>query len=112
MHSEIKAIRWVSSKLCALEAVCQDINVTVTHMEQVLETSNRADEQGQAKAILSDLKSFKVVKYIYLMLDMLTVVSKSSVLFQNKDLLLFEVKEAIDTLYMHLHPRNNEPDEA
>jgi hypothetical protein len=30
MHTKIKAIRWVSSKLRALEAVCQDINVKDT----------------------------------------------------------------------------------
>lgn len=65
MHTEIKAIRWVSSQQRALEAVCQDINVTVTHMEQILETSYRADELGQAKAILTDLKSVKFVKYIH-----------------------------------------------
>ena len=111
MHTEIKAIRWVSSKLRALEAVCQDINVTVTHMEQILETSNRADELGQAKAILTDLKSVKFVKYIHLMLDVLTAITKVSVLFQNKDLLLFEVKEAVDTLYMNLHVMTNEPGE-
>lgn len=109
MHTEIKAIRWVSSKLRALEAVCQDINVTVTHMEQILETSNRADELGQAKAILSDLKSVKFVKYIYLMLDVLTAITQTSVLFQNKDLLMFEVKEAVDTLYMKLHAMTKEP---
>ena len=60
MHAEIKAVRWVSSKQHALEAVWQDINVTITHMEQILETSNRADELGQAKAILTDLKSVKL----------------------------------------------------
>ena len=111
MHTEIKAIRWVSSKLRALEVVCQDINVTVTHMEQILETSKRADELGQAKAILTDLKSVKFVKYIYFMLYVLTAITQTSVLIQNKDLLLFEVKEAIDTLYMKLHAMTNEPGE-
>ena len=109
MHTEIKAIRWVSSKLRALEAVCQDMNITVTHMEQVLETSNRADELGQAKAILTDLTSVKFVKYIHLMLDVLTAITSTSVMFQNKDLLMFKVKEAVDTLFMKIYAMSNEP---
>lgn len=32
-------------------------------------------------------------------------------MFQNKDLLLFEVKEPVDTLYMNLHVMTNEPGE-
>ena len=36
MHSEIKSVRLVSSKVRALRAVCLDQSVTVTHMEQVL----------------------------------------------------------------------------
>ena len=45
------------------------------------------------------------------MLDVLTAITKVSVLFQNKDLLLFEVKEATGTLYMNLHVMTNEPGE-
>ena len=33
MHSEIKTIRWVSSKSRALKAVSQDLKKTFTHME-------------------------------------------------------------------------------
>lgn len=80
-------------------------------MEQIRETSNRADELGQAKAIITDLKGVKFVKYIYLLLDVLTAITKTSVLFQNNDLLIFEVKEAVDTLYMNLHAMTNEPGE-
>jgi hypothetical protein len=34
-----------------LEAICLDINVTATHIELIHETSCRAGELGQAKAI-------------------------------------------------------------
>ncbi|XP_067656447.1 zinc finger protein 862-like [Haliotis asinina] len=111
MYTEIKAIRWVSSKLRALKAVCADLHVTVSHMEQVLSTSNKADELGQARAILNELKQVKFVKYIHLMTDVLSVITKTSELFQTKDLLLFEVKEAIDTLYMKLLAMSKEPGE-
>ena len=36
MSTENKAIRWVSSKTQALQAVCQDIHVIVTYMEQIV----------------------------------------------------------------------------
>ena len=111
MHTEIKAIRKDSSKLQALEAVFQDLNVIVIHMEWILATSNKADELGQVKAIPNNLKQVKFVQYIYLMLDILSAITKTSVLFQNKDLVIFEVKEVVDSLYMQLHSMTLEPGE-
>jgi hypothetical protein len=43
------------------------------------------------------------VKYIYLIMDVLAVVSATSKLFQVKDLMIFEIKCAIDTLFTKLH---------
>lgn len=37
------------------------------------------------------------------MMDVLWVVTAAATLFQNKDLLMFEVKETIDILYTQLH---------
>ena len=111
MHSEIKTIRWVSSKSRALKAVSQDLKTTFTHMEQIISTSNRADELGQAKAILNDLKQVKFIKYLYLMMDILSAITATSTLFQTKDLLVFEVKEAIDTLFTKLHGKTIDPGE-
>lgn len=109
MHTEIKAVRWVASKFRALVAVAKDLHVTFTHLEQVVSNSNRADELGQAKSILNDLKQVKFVKYIHLMMDVLEAVTAASKLFQNKDLLIFEVKEAVDALYTKLHSMTVEP---
>lgn len=111
MPSEIKAVRWVSSKNRALRAVCQDLHVISSHMEEVISNSNRADEIGQAKAILSEISQVKFVKYIYLMMDVLAVVSATSKLFQVKDLMIFEIKCAIDTLFTKLHVLAHEPGE-
>ena len=58
-HSEVKTIRCVSSKSRASKAVSQNLKTTFTHMEQIISTSNPADELGQAKAILNDLKQVK-----------------------------------------------------
>ena len=103
-HSEIKTIRWVSSKSRALKAVSQDLKTTFTHMEQIISTSNRADELVQAKAILNDLKQVKFIKYLYLMMDILSAITATSTLFQTKD-----VKEAIDTLLTKLHGMTIDP---
>ena len=111
MHSEIRSVRWVSSKVRALKAVCVDLPVTVTHMEQVLSESNRANELGDAKAILTDLQSLTFVKYVYFMLDILLAVTAASKLFQTKDLLIFEVKEGIDTLLSSLLAMKAQPGE-
>ena len=86
MHSEIKSVRWVSSKVRALKAVCIDLPVTVTQMEQVLSESNRANELGDAKAILTDLQSLKFVKYVYFMLDILLAAGLSITRFWGRNL--------------------------
>jgi hypothetical protein len=41
MYSDIKSIRWVSSKRRAVNAVVQDYEATVMHLEQVIETSKK-----------------------------------------------------------------------
>lgn len=111
MHTEIKAVRWVSSKSRALKAVCEDLHITASHMEEILNKSKRADEVGQAKAILGDLTQVKFVKYIHLMLDVLGAISATSKLFQVKDLMIFEVKAAMDTLFSKIHAMRQEPGE-
>jgi hypothetical protein len=52
MYSYIKSIRWVSSKRRAVNAVVQDYEATVMHLEQVIETSKKNGEKSQAKKIL------------------------------------------------------------
>ena len=111
MHTEIKTIRWVSSKSRAMKAVSQDLKTIFTHMEQIISTSNRADELGQAKAILNDLKQVRFIKYLYLTIDILSAITATSTLFQTKDLLVFEVKEAIYTLFTKLHGMTIDPGE-
>ena len=80
-------------------------------MEQIISTSNRADELGQAKAILNGLKQVKFIKYLSLMIDILSAITAASTLFQTKDLLVFEVKEAIDTLFTKLNDMTVDPGE-
>ena len=66
MTSEIKAVRWVSSKNRALRAICEDLHVISSHMEEVISNSNRADEIGQAKAILSEISQVKFICQVHL----------------------------------------------
>lgn len=109
MYSDIKSIRWVSSKQRAVKAVVQDYEATVTHLEQILETSKKTDEKAQAKKILHDITQVKFVKYMHLMVDILRHVCSVSQLFQVSDLLIFEVQEAVDTLYTKLHAMTGTP---
>lgn len=103
MYSDIKSIRWVASKRRAVNAVVNDYKATVTHLEQVLETSKKTDEKAQARKIYNEITRVKFVKYMHLMIDVLRHVTSVSQLFQVNDLLMFEIQEAVDTLYTHLH---------
>jgi len=96
-------IKWfrvfqVSSKRRAVFAVLADYEATVAHLKQIVETSKKGDERAKAKKLLSDMTRVKFVKYIHLMIDVLKCVSAASQVFQVKDLLMFEIKEVVDTL--------------
>ena len=108
-YSDIKSIRWVASKTRAVKAVITDYQATVTHLEQILETSKRTDEKSQAKKIHSEMLQIKFVKYMHLMMDILTVVTETSQQFQVADLLIMECSEAITTLYTQLHAQTVTP---
>lgn len=88
-----------------------DYEATVAHLKQIVETSKKGDERAKAKKLLSDMTRVKFVKYIHLMIDVLKCVSAASQVFQVKDLLMFEIKEVVDTLYTSLHVLTVEPGE-
>ena len=86
-----------------MKAVLKYYRATVTHLEQVLETSKHANEKGQAKKIHNEMVQIKFVKYMHLMMDILTFVTETSQQFQIADLLIMECSEAINTLHTQLH---------
>ncbi|KAH3708397.1 hypothetical protein DPMN_099530 [Dreissena polymorpha] len=102
-YSDIKSIRWVASKSRAVKAALKDYQATITHLEQVLETSKKTDEKAQAKKLHHEMVQIKFVKYMHLMMDIPTFVTATSQQFQIADLLITECSEAINTFYTQLH---------
>ena len=79
------------NKLCALEKHFP----TVMHVQHKTGTS---DEQGQqAKGILRDLQSEKILKYLDFIVDVTNVLSTLSKTFQNGELCITDLVTTLET---------------
>ncbi|KAJ1194901.1 hypothetical protein NDU88_004186 [Pleurodeles waltl] len=92
--TDIKQIRWVSSKTRALAAMQQNLQTVVLHLGQVAAGSD--DSAAKAKKYLSIVTSFTFIKNLYSLRDVLKPVSKLSEFFQSNELLLMHVPPAVE----------------
>ncbi|XP_078514935.1 zinc finger protein 862-like [Lissotriton helveticus] len=92
--TDIKQVRWVSSKTRALAAMQQNLQIVVLHLGQVAAGSD--DSAAKAKKYLSVVTSFKFIKNLYSLRDVLKPVSQLSEFFQSNELLLLHVPPAVE----------------
>jgi hypothetical protein len=72
-------VRWVASQTSALKAIKNNLHVITTHLE---EAATRKDVYaGTAKTYLKDLSSPYVLKTMFLLLDILTLIKDLSKVF-------------------------------
>jgi len=86
----VKQVRWVSSKLRAVKAIIRNYPALVMHLEHA--SNSKTTESVKAKALLKEVTT---PKFMHVMLDCLTLVTRTSCLFQSDDHLLVEVPKAI-----------------
>lgn len=92
--TDIKQVRWVSSKTRALAAMQQNLHILVLHLGQVAAGSD--DSAAKAKKYLSVVTSFTFIKNLYSLRDVLKPVSQLSEFFQSNELLLLHVPPAVE----------------
>ena len=97
---EIKEVRWLSSKYRADEAVLKDLSAIAVHLEEI--ATGSTEKANKAKRLHKELTSFKFLKLLHLMLDVLSVVGDLSRFFQTENLLVYEVVTGVDEAVMKL----------
>ena len=105
--------RWVPHLHRALEVLlCKNYKIIVLHFEHASQArDSSAEMQGRATNYSKKLKSFKFLKFMHLLLDVVKEVSKVSLLFQRDDVTVSAVQLKIDTLCGALDAMNLRPGE-
>lgn len=95
--------RWVEHKLKAGNKLVQNWKLIIIHMENYAEdNSNKDVDRAKARGILKKMKQYKLVWFVHFLIDVLSEVTKISLLFQREDITLssamIKVKSAKQTL--------------
>lgn len=94
-------MRWISSKTRALTALAKNYPIIVTHLEDV-SSQKSGEEAARAKGYLKELKSVKFVAMLHSMIDILSVLADLSKVFQQRDLLVFDVYPQVEAHLLQL----------
>lgn len=79
--------RWVEHKLLTLTKMIQNWKVIVMHLMNYAEdNSNKGEDRAKAKGNIKRLTEYKFVWYMYFLKDVLSEVSRVSLLFQRNDI--------------------------
>jgi hypothetical protein len=79
--------RWVEHKLQAVSKMLKNWPIIVSHLSNYSEDkTNKGEDRAKAKGILKKLCQYKLVFYLYFTKDILSEVSRISLLFQREDI--------------------------
>ena len=108
--SEIKQVRWMSSKSKAVSALEQNLKAVAGHLEHNSVSGTRvADDANRGKGYQRDLKSIKFLKHLYFLHDYLLILTEVSKYFQLEDLLLIEISDLVEAAVMKLNALKQKP---
>ena len=93
----MKKIRWVASRLRALEALATNYSVMTTHMEHMASQNTPSASDNYAKAIsyLSNVKKYRFLQYLHFLIDFVKVLRELSLVFQKETLLVCSVSNQV-----------------
>ena len=86
--------RWVLLLHRALQVIlCKNYKIIVLHFEHASQARDRGAEiQGRPTNYFKTFNSFKLFKFMHLLLDVIKEVSKASLLFQRDDVTVLSVQ--------------------
>ena len=79
----MKKIRWVASRIRALEALANNYHTMTVHMEHMASQNIPSASDNYAKALgyLSNVKKFKFLQYLHFMIDFVHILRSLSLIF-------------------------------
>ncbi|XP_046542299.1 zinc finger protein 862-like [Haliotis rubra] len=105
--SDVKQVRWLASKIRAVQALKIGFHTIINHIESV--ATGRTEQSAKAKGWLKKMLTSSFIKVMSVLLDILPILTEVSLLFQTEDLLIIEVSGALEGLILKLMNLKIEP---
>ena len=104
--------RWVAHKLRAVTKLISNWLTVVVHLQHYgKDPANPGDLKAKAKGILKKMTRYKCLWYLHFMKDVLTEVSRVSLMFQRDDLHISSVVSKLQSVHDTLRCMVNNPGE-
>lgn len=95
--------RWILHMKQALHVLLKGYEVIRSHLEHVRESwESSAEVLGRATYLVKKLQDYRVLRYMFLLLDILDIVSVLSKSFQRDDVMVNEYVDALVTANLEL----------
>ena len=93
--SGLKSTRWLPSRLRSLKAVEKHYVVTVMHLSSL--ASGQGEDAAKAKGLLLEMQTTRFVRFLHFMIDYSSILSNCSKTFQNEDIFISHVQQALQS---------------
>ena len=101
--TKLAGTRWLPHIFRALEVLCKNYKVLLTHFEHIRQARTGSSEvQGRATFISKKLKSYKFLHNMYFIFDILKVLSVLSLKLQRDDLTLSQMFDCLSAAHLSL----------
>ena len=100
-YGGVQQIRWVASQKRALQALLDNYEVTLIHLQEI--ASGRDDNSDKAKNYLKHLTTEKFLTFLHFMIDWTTLLSNMSEMFQEKTCLISQIGSRVNELKQNLN---------
>ena len=108
----IHTVRWVASKVRALNALRKDWKVVVTHLEEIGGSQSASNDQATAIGLLRTVKSEHFIRMVHFLIDLLSIIQKLSLFFQRSDVCASIIPEKVESTIRQLKQMENTPKEG
>ena len=96
----IQQCRWIASNRRALQSLKTNYKSTCSHLQNIVE--NIPKDAPKAGRLLRKLRSPKFITFLQFMIDLSSIISSLSLMFQANDLLIIDVLPIIETTMLKL----------
>ena len=110
--SRVDGTRWTPHMAKALSVLCSSYSVLLTHFEHVSQAGSgqaTAEVKGRATYLVKKLRSMRILRFMFFMLDLLHCISTLSLKFQRDDLNVNSMLDALESANLHLVALTQEP---
>ena len=108
--SGLKSTRWLPSRLRSLMAVEKHTMVfTVMHLSSL--ASGQGEDAAKAKGLLLEMQTTRFVRFLHFMIDYSSILSNCSKTFQNEDIFISHVQQALQSTACKLLKLKTNPGE-